>query len=262
MPNSHFQALEPDEPKGADHGEPRADEMSVVVVDGEPKYWKRDDNGERACGAKRSSWDDDFKRCSRYGNLDNDNYRCQQHGGTTPRGLASPHFQHGGYSQYLPDNLGDRMDEFMADPNIASMRKELALLGTRLSSKLEEIDKGPSRDIWDQLEEAVDTLEAARNRGDGDGVSVALDRIVGLVREGADEQEVWEDVFEIVEQRRKLAETENKRMKQSSNTLTVEEARMLVEFITGTVTDILDQYNLPPDAYEELNDATRKILDQ
>jgi hypothetical protein len=262
MPNSHFVALEEGEPKGADHGEPREDNMSIVIVDGEPEYWKRDDNGERACGAKRTGWQDHKMRCRAFGNLDNDNNRCQHHGGTTPRGLESPHFQHGGYSQYLPDSLGDRMDDFMKDPNIASVREELALLGTRLSSKLEELEDGPSRDLWEQLEDAVDELEAARRRGDGDAVAACLNQITRLVRNGAQEQEKWEDVFDIVEQRRKLAETENKRMKQSSNTLTVEEASMLVEVMTGTVMDILEQYDVPPDAYEQLNNATRRLLDQ
>lgn len=259
MANPRFTVIEDGEPRGDEYGEPRADGFNLVVVDGEPKYWQHPD-GQRTCGAKKRSWDEDYARCSRRGNL-MENNRCQQHGGPSPKGYASPHFEHGRHSQYLPGQLGERLDEFLSDPEIASVRQELALIDTRLSVKLQEMDGGPSQQHWEDLEETVDELEAARRRGDGDAVAACINRIVRLVREGAEEQDQWDEIFDVVEQRRKLAETENKRMKASSNTLTVEEASMLVDAMTSTVMDILERYDAPDEAYRELTDVTTNLLD-
>lgn len=254
--------IEEGEPRGEKHGEPRQDGLNLIMIDGEPKYWVNGD-GDRVCGAKTSSYSESYKRCSQSGKfIDKDNKRCRNHGGASPKGIAHPSWEGKGKSRYLPANLGARMEEFMKRPDIASVREDLALADLRLSMKLEDMDDGPSREHWDKLKEAVEALEAARRRGDSEAVADAINRIQELVLKGAEESKKWEEVFDIIEQRRKLAETENKRMKQSSNTLTVEEASMLVDLMVNTVMDILDRYDVPRDAYEDLNRATRKILTQ
>ena len=260
MPNTTYKPLADGEPRGERHGEPREDDLDLVIIDGEPKYWVK--NGEdRVCGAKTSGWQDNYRRCRNHSNIDNGNKRCPNHGGDTPRGLASPSWEGKGRSDYLPEALGDRFDEHMKDPDITSVREDLALTNLRIDMQLEKIEEGGSADKWEELQDEMETLEEARRKGDSAQVSASLNRIDELVTEGNEQQEMWEEIFSIIEKRRKLVETENKRLQQSSNTLTVEEASMLVDVLTSTVLDILDRYDVPQQAYNELQDATERLLE-
>lgn len=250
-----------DEPRGEAHNEPREDGLDLIVIDGEPRYWQKP-NGKRACGAKTRDWDppSNWTRC-RQTRIDPDNHRCRNHGGQSLRGVASPSWEGKGRSQYLPDALGDRMDDFMKDPNIASVREDLALADVRLSMKLEQMETAETGERWEKLEEKVDVLSDALTEGDTDTASAALSEIQEIVKEGAEAEESWDEVFDIMEQKRKLAETENKRIKASSNTLTVEEASMLVDVMVSLMQDVAERYDLPNQALRDINEATRDLLD-
>jgi predicted nucleic acid-binding Zn-ribbon protein len=153
------------------------------------------------------------------------------------------------------------MDDFMKDPNIASVREDLALADVRLSMKLEQMETAETGERWEKLEEKVDVLSDALTEGDTDTASAALAEIQEIVKEGAEMEESWDEVFDIMEQKRKLAETENKRIKASSNTLTVEEASMLVDVMVSLMQDVAERYDLPNQALRDINEATRDLLD-
>jgi hypothetical protein len=57
---------------------------------------------------------------------------CYHHGGRTPRGTASPHFQHGRYSRDLPTRVAARYEEAKADTELVSLRQEIALVDVRI----------------------------------------------------------------------------------------------------------------------------------
>ena len=62
---------------------------------------------------------------------------CRAHGGATPRGIASPHFRHGRWSKDLPAQLAVRYDEALSDPELLSLRDEVALVDAQISTVLE-----------------------------------------------------------------------------------------------------------------------------
>lgn len=256
-----YKVLFEDEPRGEQHGEARSDDLELVIIDGEPKYWQKK-NGTRVCGAKTRDWNppDCWRRCTQ-SRVDADNNRCRQHGGEAERGVAAHNFKTGRYSKYLPDALGQRMDDFMKDPDIASVREDLALADVRLSMKLEEMETSEVGKKWEELQEEIDVLDNALMNGDTATATAALQRVQEIVDEGAEREEQWDEVFEIMEAKRKLAETENKRVKASSNTLTVEEASMLVDMMVSMMRDVADRYDLPKQALQDINEATRNLLD-
>ena len=61
------------------------------------------------------------------------NGRCNLHGGKTPIGAALPQFKTGRYSKYLPARLAERYHEAERDPELLSLRSELALVQARLA---------------------------------------------------------------------------------------------------------------------------------
>jgi hypothetical protein len=263
MPNVPFELLADGEPRGEAHDEPRDDGLSLYYEDGEPKYWVRDEDGKRACGSKkqaRSPEEGIWDRCTKP-NIDSDNGRCRLHGGQTPKGVASPHYEGAGKSQYLPDQLGDRMDEFLKDPSIVSVREDLALANVRLTQLMQEVEVGANADRWLKIQEIMPDVIEAFEKGKTKDLRRLLKKLETLVNEGAESEERWEDISDWIDTRRTLSQTETKRLKQGTDTLTFEEVRQVLDIITHTVTSILDRYDLPREAYEDLNEAVRNVLD-
>lgn len=264
MPNSPFQLLADGEPRGSAHDEPRGDDLSLYYEDGDPQYWVRDEDGRRACGGKKQEREPEkgvWSRCSKP-NIDSDNYRCKIHGGSTPKATASPHWKGAGKSGYLPEELGDRMDEFLKDPSIVSVREDLALANVRLTQLMQEVEVGANADRWLKIQEIMPDLMEAFEKNKPKDLRRLLNKLETLVHEGAESEERWEDISNWINQRRKLSQTETKRLKQGTDTLTYEEVRQVLDIITHTVTSILDEYDLPREAYQDLNKAVRNVLDQ
>jgi hypothetical protein len=96
---------------------------------------------------------------------------CRYHGGHQPRGIASVHWRGRGYSKDLPTRLADRWRQAMEDPALLELTSEIALLDARIGEVL-----------------AVLPAELS-----------ALDR------------EIWETLLGLIEQRRKLVDSERRR---------------------------------------------------
>lgn len=73
--------------------------------------------------------------------------RCKLHGGATPRGVDSPHYQHGKYSRYLAHDLRAIYRETITNPDVTSLRHEIGLLRTFTARRLE---LWPTDDLPDQ----------------------------------------------------------------------------------------------------------------
>jgi hypothetical protein len=70
--------------------------------------------------------------------------KCRFHGGASLIGVASPTFKHGRYSKHLPTRLAARYAEALSDPQLLELRDEIALVGTRQTELLEQLDSGLS----------------------------------------------------------------------------------------------------------------------
>jgi hypothetical protein len=136
--------------------------------------------------------------------------RCRLHGGATPRGPAiGPAFKHGRYSRDLPTRLAARYADSQADPDLASLRADLALIHTRITEVLERLDE-------DMPEPAV--------------------------------REIWSEIQTLVEHKRKLAESEIRRIALSQQVITAAQAAVL----TATLTDAVFRHVQDRDTLEAI----------
>src|SRR5881296_2819038 len=62
--------------------------------------------------------------------------KCRMHGGRTPRGLANANTRTGRYSRDLPTRLNARYEIALTDPELTSIRKDVALLQAILDDRL------------------------------------------------------------------------------------------------------------------------------
>lgn len=147
----------------------------------------------------------------------------------------------GRYSKYLPERLVERYEEAATDPELLAMRDDVALLDTRLADMLKRVESGESGKVWELLGSAYASLQVARNNGDGEGFAIALSEIGDAIRRGRGDYAAWSEILEILESRRRLVESERKRLVEMQQMITAERAVILitaiVEVIRQYVTD-------------------------
>ena len=170
------------------------------------------------------------------------NGRCRVHGGTSLAGTASATFKHGRYSKSLaaslPTRLRERFEAAMSDPELLSLRKYVALFDVRAAEaaeKLASLDTGSYRTtllrLWDEFARANseriapdDSQAEERRAAKAARITELLTDIGKTIRDGAQEEEVWQEVFAAVKDRMAATREEHRRLVDLEQTLTVEQA--------------------------------------
>jgi hypothetical protein len=197
--------------------------------------------GTKLCGAKTSSGGT-CKRAAR------PNGRCNLHGGKNLAGAAHPQFKHGRYSRYMPARLVDKYAEAQDDPELLSVRDEVALLHARISEVISRLYTGESGSQWKRLKDVWGSFEAASVAGDAAGQSACLNELRQLIARGAKDEDSWRDLTDLIERKTKVASAEWKRLVDLHQVLTVEQAMTLATVLVDSVMRHVD------------DDATRRLI--
>ncbi len=161
--------------------------------------------------------------------------KCYLHGGKSLAGIASPSLKHGRYSKHLPERLAGRYNEALADPKLMELRDEIALMGARLAELVGRVEAGDSTGRWKALQAAFADLRDATRRADKPGVTFAMAALENAIKSGGNDYATWREIAELTEQRRKLVESEQKRLVAMQQMITSEQAMILLAAITDTV---------------------------
>jgi hypothetical protein len=197
--------------------------------------------------------------------------RCRLHGGKSLVGIACSQYRSGRYSTYLPERLRARYEQAEGDAELLSLKSEVALTDARLIDLLARVDTGESGQLWAHLKKAHEEFKVYRLARDVPKMNVALAKIEALLDNAVQDHTAWGEIGTLIEQRRKLTESEAKRLITLQQMLTTEEAMALayrlVDIVTRHVTDkhvlrdivveiraLAERSNEVP-AYEEDSDA-------
>lgn len=180
------------------------------------------------CGARKK----DGTECKRAAMP---NGKCYLHGGKTPTGIALPQTRHGRYSKYLPSRLSGQYESAKSDPALLELREDIALIDSRLSDLLQRVDTGESGEVWKELREAYDDLQIAMHAKKPLDIQDALQQINSLIVRGNSDYRAWSEIHEVIEQRRRLVESERKRLIETKQTLTVEQAMLMISALTNII---------------------------
>lgn len=177
------------------------------------------------CQAKAKSTG---KQCNR--SAVNGKRVCTVHGGLTPGGIASPNFKTGRYSKYLPDRLSSRYEQAVNDPQLLELNHEIALIDSRLSDLLARIDTGETGQLW---QDATKAWQKYRLNQD-DETAAQLDT---LIKKGNDDYQAWNEIQDTIEQRRRLVESERKRLVEAQQYVTAVQAMTLIGNVLAIIKD-------------------------
>lgn len=162
--------------------------------------------------------------------------RCYKHGGATPIGPASPQFKHGRRSKYLPGNVAALYEEALQNPQLMSLRDEIALLDMAINQNLEAVTWGESRERWETVISSALTINRAIASGDANLLAAAVNDLTRVANNQSQSDTAINDVVNFVEQRRRLVETQTKLEAVLNQNITAERAVLFAAAIADIVT--------------------------
>jgi hypothetical protein len=175
--------------------------------------------------------------------------KCMFHGGSTNIGPAHGRYKDGRYGKYMPGGLAGAYQEARRDPELLSLKDEVALLTTRIGELVQQLDTGQTRQSWSQLRQGVgklrqdyEALSGAVRKGDAgqfvaraEAIGASLQVLEERVRAGGKVEEVWEQLAEAVERRARVARAEWKRLAEMKQVVSAEQALGLVVAVMMSV---------------------------
>lgn len=167
-----------------------------------------DQKGVRVCGSRMPKTPHHIRCSSR---MVMANGRCRMHGGPTPSGVDSPHWRGKGRTKDLPTRLAEKVEAYINDPNHLSLSTEMALLDVRLVEVMGKLDLKESEPLWGRLLGTWNQLKEAVVAGEEEKVQELMDRMDEHFQDHSTEREVWKEARDIMEDRRRLTDTERKR---------------------------------------------------
>lgn len=164
------------------------------------------------------------------------------HGGKSLGGIASPTTKTGRYSKFLPAHLKDRYEDAIHDRNLLVMRDDIGLVDARvgdLVSKLDQADNaarwGEVRTAFEAYTEALDAAESTESEEAEETVEFALQRLRSAIYAGRNDDAVWDKITDGLNERRKLVESERKRLVDLQQMITAEQANVLMKQIADSI---------------------------
>jgi hypothetical protein len=134
----------------------------------------------------------------------------------------------GRYSRNIPKNLLKDYEAGLSDPNLTHLRDDIALFDSRINELLGQIESGEDPDIWLNLrKEWAGFMDAVRS-GDAERQNNILPRLNRLILRGASKTSAWKELGVILEKRRKLVESEQKRMVSTQQMIAVDQVMRLM----------------------------------
>jgi len=121
------------------------------------------------------------------------------------------------------------------DPQLLENREEIALVDARIQDLLRRVDTGESGLAWAKAQKALATYDAAMKRSEGTEAAAAFDTLRDIIRHGVGDTAAWNDLNTLIALRMKLAESERRRLVELSQTITVEQALLLIGQLTGII---------------------------
>lgn len=192
-------------------------------------------NGQaRTCGAKTRKGG----RCKTAAMA---NGRCRMHGGTAPTGPASHAWRHGRYSKYMPKHLLERAVELSEDPDVLSLVPNLIAIDAQVAEVYKALAEPERAEAWDHLHQLVERMRGAIRDKDVGAMTLAFIELEQLDRTGRSTLDLGEQLRRLHETRRRLVDTEAKRLSNEHAAVSYDRALgvvlMLVDVMFRHVTD-------------------------
>lgn len=185
-----------------------------------------------------------------------ENGRCRYHGGLSPSGVSHYRYKTGRYSKYLPDRIAGKYLESQEDPELLNLRDEIALTDARIAELLGRVDGVGGEDAISEINRHYQALRAAMRAADNEGIAASLVDLETAITTGRGDYEIWREIGTVIEQRRRLVESEGKRLVAMSQMISNERAMLLI----GSLVAILRDHVKDTQVLNDISLDIRKLI--
>lgn len=168
--------------------------------------------------------------------------RCEDHGGPSPkrnfygRGTMTT----GRSSQFPITRLASRYNEMMTNGRVLSNRQAIDVVDSRIVQLLARIDVDDAPDRMKRLVELWSEYESALDAGRAAEAGLTRKQIAAEMEKAYHDYMAWEQMFEALDIRRKMVESEVKVLTAIKAIITVEDARNLQAQMLAAVMRVLE----------------------
>lgn len=165
---------------------------------------------------------------------------CKYHGGKSLRNIGNKNYINGYTSKdfimaKMPKALREKYDVAIADDDLIVLRKDIALLEARIWQLVEKIEEQESGKTWFMARDAYREMRAAMDGHDEVALKAALFELDNAIRKGARDYMVWQEIQQVMEQKRKLTVDERKRLVDLKQMMTIEQTMLLIQKLANLV---------------------------
>jgi len=139
-------------------------------------------------------------------------------------------------------DLRKQYEESKDDPEFLSHQPDLRLMDLHLQQLLVALNKPENMETFVKAREAFEEFKRFQREKNAAAMKHALDKLDLLFTVGVQSGSVWNEVREVIEQRRKILESETKRIHQSSNSMSGEQILALIEYIVDVLRSSVSKY--------------------
>lgn len=182
--------------------------------------------------------------------------RCKHHGGASPRGMLANNYKNGDYSRDMTEQLAKRFREAQGDSELLSLRNDIALTTAGISEKVASLHSGEAGDLWIDARKNWRELLAAIKRQDETESTRLMSEIGRILDSGYHNTLTWKDIHRKQDIKRKLVDSERKRLVDMRQMVTIEELMMVV----GALVDSLKKHVHDPEALTHVSADLRRLL--
>lgn len=136
------------------------------------------------------------------------NGRCRMHGGNS---VGAPLTAQGRRSKYLPVRLLERVTEALDDPDLVALTADIALMDALITERTSELGENTRAELWGRAGVVIDSITEDCIY-DPDSMMHKMAELAEIVENGKGIESRIREIINLTEQKRKLADTEVKRM--------------------------------------------------
>jgi len=162
------------------------------------------------------------------------------HGGRSPRGLASPLTKTGRYSRDLPTRVAARYETALADPELLSVRDDIALLQGAITDIMAEIRYAEARPDLDAILGSVERISTEWQGWDWTRMQAELDQLKEAIVGRRSQRTAMREVRELIKEKAALVSQENRLLADRQQLISVEQFLLGMRALGAAVRRLVD----------------------
>lgn len=183
--------------------------------------------------------------------------KCRMHGGSTPKGIESPHFKTGKHSKYLPARLSAIYEDIENDLEANILSRNIHLREALIRERLQWLEDSPdSAQVWSELRTLIDDIHIAYGGMNDAKMTLTLEKINRLLDERNLYHMTVAEIRKDLNEQRSDTNAKAAITAKSSEMITAPELMAFVGALFASIAQIVSN----PKEIQEIHNAAHRLI--